>query len=200
MSSASTTDKAQWRQRFRAVLKALSQAQRQEASACACNLLRRQTAWKQAGAIMFYAPLAGELDLSPLMEEALQAGKLAALPRFVRESGTYRAFAISHFTRDCTPGKFGIAEPGAHCPPMALKRLDLVLAPGLGFDVSGRRLGRGQGYYDRLLAGIAGTKCGVAFDQQVVGQIPAARHDVSMNFILTPTRWLEIPKQAAVKS
>jgi 5-formyltetrahydrofolate cyclo-ligase len=192
------TDKAEWRRRFRVELNGLSKAQREEASARARDLLRRQSVWQRAGAILFYAPLAGELDLSPLLEEALQAGKVAALPGFVKETGTYRAFAISHLMRDCAPGKFGIPEPGAQCRPISLMRLDLVLAPGLGFDMSGRRLGRGQGFYDRLLAGIAGAKCGVAFDQQLVGQIPAARHDVNMNFILTPTRWLEIPKQVAV--
>jgi 5-formyltetrahydrofolate cyclo-ligase len=200
MNSESTTDKAEWRRRFRAGLKHLSQAQREEDSARARDLLRRQTAWQQAGAILFYAPMAVELDLWPMLGEALQAGKAAALPGFVAEFGGYQAFEVSDFTRDCAPGKFGIAEPRAHCRPMSLKRLDLVLAPGLGFDVSGRRLGRGQGFYDRLLADIAGAKCGVAFDQQVVGQIPAARHDVSMNFILTPTRWLEIPRQVAVPS
>jgi 5-formyltetrahydrofolate cyclo-ligase len=198
MSLESTTDKAEWRRRFRVELNGLSKAQREEASARARDLLRRQSAWQRASAILFYAPMAGELDLSPLLDEALQAGKAAALPGFVSETGTYQAFEISHSMRDCAPGKFGISEPGAHCRAISLKRLDLVLAPGLGFDVSGRRLGRGQGFYDRLLAGIAGAKCGVAFDQQVVGQIPAAAHDVSMNFILTPTRWLEIPKQVAV--
>jgi 5-formyltetrahydrofolate cyclo-ligase len=200
MSMESLTDKAEWRRRFRAGLKVLSQAQREEASVRARDLLRRQTAWQRAGAILFYAPMKGELDLSPMLDEALQAGKVAALPGFVGETGIYQAFAVSNFACDCAPGKFGVAEPGPHCPPMPLKRLDFVLAPGLGFDVSGRRLGRGQGFYDRLLAGINGAKCGVAFDQQVVGEIPAARHDVSMNFILTPTRWLEISKSIAVQS
>jgi 5-formyltetrahydrofolate cyclo-ligase len=200
MSLDSTFDKTDWRRRFRAGLKGLSQAQRDEASAMARDLLRLQTVWQQAGVILFYAATPGELDLSPLITEALQAGKRAALPGFVNETGTYQAFEISHLTRDCAPGKFGIAEPAAHCPPISLKRLDLVLAPGLGFDLSGRRLGRGQGFYDRLLAGIAGAKCGVAFDLQVVAQIPAAGHDVSMNYILTPTRWLEIPKEVAVQS
>jgi 5-formyltetrahydrofolate cyclo-ligase len=200
MSLESTFDKAEWRSRFRAGLKGLSLAQRDEASARACDLLRRQTVWQQASAILFYAATTGELDLSPLLDETLRAGKRAALPGFVNETGTYQAFEVSHLTHDCVAGKFGIAEPGAHCPPISLKRLDLVLAPGLGFDVSGRRLGRGQGFYDRLLAGIAGAKCGVAFDLQVVAQIPAAGHDVSMNFILTPTRCLEIPKQVAVQS
>jgi 5-formyltetrahydrofolate cyclo-ligase len=186
------------RRQFRRAVNGLPEAERQAASARARDLLRRQQVWRHAGAVLFYSPMAGELDLSPLLEEALQAGKEVALPRFVEETGTYLAFQISHTGRDCAPGKFGISEPAAHCPALELKRLDLVLAPGLGFDVSGRRLGRGRGFYDRLLAGIAGAKCGVAFDQQVVAQIPAERHDVDMNFILTPTRWLEISATAAV--
>jgi 5-formyltetrahydrofolate cyclo-ligase len=200
MNLESMTEKGQWRLRLRACLKGLTPAQRDAASACARALLRRQTAWQRARAILFYAPLAGELDLTPMLEEARKDGKAAALPRFVSETGTYQAFEVSDYERDCAPGKFGIAEPGPHCPPVSLNGLDLALAPGVGFDVSGRRLGRGQGYYDRLLAGIAGTKCGVAFDQQVVGQIPAERHDVSMNFILTPTRWLAAAEPISVSS
>jgi 5-formyltetrahydrofolate cyclo-ligase len=194
------SDKAEWRRRLRAGLKDLSQARRDADSARARDLLRRQTVWQNARAILFYAPMAGELDLTPLLEEALQTGQGVALPRFVNETGTYQAFGVSDLRRDCAPGKFGIAEPGAHCPNISLKHLDLVLVPGLGFDLSGRRLGRGRGFYDRLLAGIAGAKCGIAFDQQVVGQIPAERHDVAMNYILTPTRWLETSKQISVES
>jgi 5-formyltetrahydrofolate cyclo-ligase len=200
MSSESTKDKAEWRRRLRAGLKTITHTQRSEASSSACDLLRRQITWQRAKAVLFYAPMAAELDLSFLIDEALQTGKAAALPGFVKETGTYQAFEISHFQSDCAPGKFGIVEPGAHCPAISLKRLDLVLAPGLGFDMSGHRLGWGQGFYDRLLAGIAGAKCGVAFDQQVVEQIPAAEHDISMNFILTPTRWLEISRPIAVPS
>jgi 5-formyltetrahydrofolate cyclo-ligase len=199
MSLESNSEKAEWRRRLRALLKGLSQAERDEASARARDLLRQQNVWQRAQAILFYAPSAGELDLAPLLEEGLRAGKAVALPRFGAETGTYQAFEISDDKADCAPGKFGILEPGAQCRPMSIKRLDLVLAPGLGFDLSGRRLGRGQGFYDRLLAGIAGAKCGVAFDQQVVAHLPAQRHDVSMNFILTPTRWLEASRQIEVQ-
>ena len=200
MSIESISEKAEWRRRFRVVLKGLSPAERDQASARARDLLRRQTVWQRAQAVLFYSPTPGELDLTPLLEEALRAGKAVALPRFINETGTYQAVAISDYHADCAPGKFGIGEPGEQCRPVSLKRLDLALAPGLGFDLSGRRLGRGQGYYDRLLAGIAGAKCGVAFDQQVVERLPAQRHDVSMNFILTPTRWLEASRQIAVPS
>jgi 5-formyltetrahydrofolate cyclo-ligase len=198
MNLRSARSKAQLRHRFRAALKEMPDAQRAAASAQARDLLRRQQAWRDARAILFYAPIAGEIDLLPLLDEALRQGKAAALPRFFAAEGAYRAFEVFHLSRDCAPGKFGVPEPSARCPEMPLQRLDLALAPGLGFDVSGRRLGRGRGFYDRLLAGIGGAKCGVAFDQQVIGQIPAENHDVNMNFILTPTRWLAVPAPLAV--
>jgi 5-formyltetrahydrofolate cyclo-ligase len=200
MNADSLPDKTEWRRRLRAGLKSVSQTQKDADSASARDLLRRQPVWQNAQAILFYVPMGLELDLTPLLEEALKAGKVVALPRFIGETGTYQPFGVSDFGRDCARGKFGLAEPGAHCSAIPLKRLDLVLAPGVGFDVAGRRLGRGRGYYDRLLAEFAGAKCGVAFDQQVVARIPAERHDVTMNYILTPTRWLEITRHFAVES
>ena len=75
---------------------------------------------------------------------------------------------------------------------MPLNRLDFVLVPGIAFDLQGRRLGRGKGYYDRLLAEVRGKTCGVAFDEQIVDEIPVEPHDIHVNCILTPTRWIEL--------
>ena len=141
-----------------------------------------------------------EIDLLPLLERALAEGKTVALPRFVPETGVYAAGRITDLARDCAPGKLGILEPAARCTPFALKLLDLALVPGVGFDAAGHRLGRGAGYFDRILAQVAGTKCGVAFDQQMVQQIPAEPHDISLNCILTPTQWLEISGSAPLLS
>ncbi len=80
-----------------------------------------------------------------------------------------RPSSVSDYQAGLRAGEIWHSRAWRHCRAMPLKRLDLALAPGLGFDVSGRRLGRGQGYYDRLLAEIAGAKCGVAFDEQIVG-------------------------------
>jgi 5-formyltetrahydrofolate cyclo-ligase len=180
------------RQRLHAVLADLPDKARREGSAQACERLRNQPVWKNARAVLFYAALPTEIDLSTVMIEALRDGKSVGLPRFSREIGAYEAVQIRDAARDCAPGKYGIMEPLTACPHLPLNQLDLVLAPGVGFDATGRRLGRGRGYYDRLLAQIRGIKCGVAFDQQIVGQIPGEHHDVHMNCILTPTRWLEI--------
>ncbi|HEX3720544.1 MAG TPA: 5-formyltetrahydrofolate cyclo-ligase [Verrucomicrobiae bacterium] len=184
--------KTELRRELRLILKNQAERDRAAASAEAGERLRGQAVWKEARSVLLYSAIAGELDLSPLIDLALESGKIALLPRFAAGMGTYEAVRVSHLQRDCAPGKFGIAEPGAHCVVFPLNSLDLALAPGLGFDLVGHRLGRGQGYYDRLLAQIAGAKCGVAFDSQVVGEIPAEAHDIHMNFILTPTRWLEI--------
>jgi 5-formyltetrahydrofolate cyclo-ligase len=155
-------------------------------------LLGQQAVWKQAQSILFYAPIGHELDLWPLLIEALAIGKTVALPSFNTETNFYTACQIREPARDLKLGKFGIREPAEHCSLMAIYRLDLVLVPGIAFDLHGHRLGRGKGFYDLLLTLVRGTTCGVAFDEQIVSEIPVESHDISVNCILTPTRWIEL--------
>lgn len=185
-------EKSELRQKLRSILLEVTDAEAREASLQACALLRKQSVWGNARSVLFYSALSGEIDLTDLLEEGLEQGKTIALPRYNAETKAYDAFEIRDFPADCASGKFGISEPMRHCPPFPLKQLDLALVPGVGFDPVGFRLGRGQGFYDRLLAGINGVKCGVAFDQQIVDRIPGEPHDIRMNCILTPTRWLKI--------
>ena len=69
-------------------------------------------------------------------------------------------------------GKFGIREPAATCAEIPFDRFDLALVPGVAFDGSGHRLGRGLGFYDRLLEKVSGVKCGVCLDGQLLEKIP----------------------------
>jgi 5-formyltetrahydrofolate cyclo-ligase len=101
----------------------------------------------------------------------------------------YAACRIQDTSRDLQISNFGIREPGTHCTEI-LSQLDLILVPGIAFDLHGRRLGRGKGFYDRLLAGVHGTTCAVAFDEQLVDEVPVESHDIHLNCMLTPTRWL----------
>ncbi|HEY3853844.1 MAG TPA: 5-formyltetrahydrofolate cyclo-ligase [Verrucomicrobiae bacterium] len=192
MSAEPISTKAGLRSQMRAMLKSQTEAESKRASAEAIQRLQGQAVWKKATSVLFYSPIAGEIDLSPLIELALKSGKKVTLPRYASESGTYEIVRVNDIKRDCLPGKFGISEPGPHCEAWLLNALDLALVPGLGFDLAGRRLGRGKGFYDRLLSRISGAKCGVALDQQILTEIPAEDHDVRMDFILTPTRWWEV--------
>lgn len=180
------------RQELRRRLQTLSPAERERHSIQACALLKQQPIWRDAKSILFYAPLPGELNIWPLLADALAANKEVILPQFNSSTGQYTGCRITHLENDLSPGRFGIREPKSHCSEISLNRLDLALVPGVGFDLMGRRLGRGKGFYDRLLAQISGIKCGIAFDEQIVGNIPVEPHDVHLNCILTPTRWHEV--------
>ena len=175
------------------LLKRIEPGERAAASAQARCLLAAQTKWQTAHWVLFFAPLPEELDVWPLLAEALSAGKKVALPRFVAETGSYEARQILDPSADLQVGRFGIREPRSRCAPLPSTRLDLILVPGVAFDLHGRRLGRGKGYYDQLLKGLQGTTCGVGLDQQIVAEVPAEPHDVRLKCLLTPTRWIEVP-------
>ncbi len=191
--------KAALRREVRPVLKSLSSEERARDSERARELLQQQVVWIQARSLLFYAPMPEEVDIWPLLTTALESGKQAALPRYDPQTDRYTACQIRDLDRDLKAGRFGIREPSDHCAQLSLIRLDLILVPGLAFDLHGRRLGRGRGYYDQMLAVLRGPMCGVAFDRQIVPEIPVAPHDALVNCILTPTRWLELNSRAVLK-
>lgn len=172
-------------------LAVLSPQYRAAAAAQMVMCLASRPEWARATNVLLFAPLPDELDVWPLLELALAAGKTVALPAFVPGTNSYVARQIVDPARDVVPGKFGVREPVGTCAEVPLKQLDLVLVPGIAFDARGGRLGRGKGFYDRLLLGVRGTKCGVAFDEQLVDAVPVGPLDIRLNCILTPTRWIE---------
>jgi 5-formyltetrahydrofolate cyclo-ligase len=132
-----------------------------------------------------------------LMEVAIAEGKIVALPRY-RSGELCRLWcSAARIWHDTKTGEFGI-RAYRRCTGVPLNQLDLILVPGVGFDLSGRRLGRGKGYYDRLLTGVRGAKCGLAFEKQIVMAIPAEPHDITLDYIVTPNRWLAVSANARI--
>src|ERR1700722_2773299 len=139
MSSEPAPDKRELRQKLRVFLRTLPNAESAQASLLARALLREQPVWKNARAVLFYAPRGDEIDLFPLVEEGLRAGKSIALPWFDKKTDAYDAFQIRDAATDCVPGRFGILEPTDQCARFPRKHLDLALVPGVGFDSTGHR-------------------------------------------------------------
>jgi 5-formyltetrahydrofolate cyclo-ligase len=134
-----------------------------------------------------------------VVARALAAGKVVVAPRVDPPARMLRVFRITDPDRDLETGYHGIPEPRTSCPEVALDRVDWVLVPGVAFDASGRRLGYGGGFYDRLLPFIAKAAPRVAgvFEMQIVDEVPTAPHDVRVDAIATEQRTLDCASMAA---
>lgn len=185
------TQKKLVREQFQRKLQQKPPAERTVDSLALCERLVNSAIWEETRSVLFYAPLADEPDIWPAFHFILQQGLTVALPRMDIGAGCYKACAIRNPAQDLVTGHFGIREPSPACEEHPLNLLDLVLVPGVAFDLGGRRLGRGAGYYDRLLTDVRGTNCGIAFDEQISGELPVEAHDILVDCILTPTRWLQ---------
>ena len=178
--------KSELRAKIRAALEKISPAVRAVESIELGERLNTQL--PSAHTILFFAPLPDELDVWPVLELSLALGTTCALPFFDAEKKTYGAREIKKLATDIVTGKFGVREPAASCAEIPLERFDLVLVPGMAFDLIGNRLGRGRGVYDRLLQSVSGVKCGVCYDLQLLENIPTEPHDAKVDFILTPAK------------
>ncbi|MCX8155605.1 MAG: 5-formyltetrahydrofolate cyclo-ligase [Verrucomicrobiae bacterium] len=178
--------KAQWRRQMRERLRQVPAAERFEASAAVVKLVRAQAGWRQAAGVLLYSALPDELDLSALLQAALAEGKRVGLPAYDAGAGQYAVREVWDLEKGWVAGRYGIREPGPENPKISLKLLDLAMVPALGFNQNGVRLGRGAGYYDRLLAGFTGRKWGVGYAWQVGLEFPGEPQDVAMEAVATP--------------
>ena len=81
--------------------------------------------------------------------------------------------------------QFGIGEPAGK-EFVDLDSVEVIVVPGVAFDREGHRMGRGRGFYDRLLKATANAyKIGVAFDFQIVNHVPTEPHDVMMDAVVS---------------
>jgi 5-formyltetrahydrofolate cyclo-ligase len=199
MNATPEQQKAMLRHRIRNALRNLSSADRLAESTQACARLQQEPVWREATWVLLYSPLPHELDVQPLLHDALGAGKRVALPRFDPLHNSYVACRVLDLKEDLQTGRYGIREPRDHCPVVGLNRLDFVLVPGVAFAMDGRRLGKGKGVYDRMLVSVRGCKCGAGFDEQIVDDLPVESHDIRLDCILTPTRWQCAEPRAALK-
>lgn len=142
-----------------------------------------------SGRVGLFHPLAGEPDLMALAQAESQ--RRFAFPKMVESQLQFFSFKGAPRWK---AGRFGVSEPDLEVASAeSLDDLTVVCLPGVAFDRSGGRLGRGQGYYDRALKDFRGTKVGVAYAAQVVNEsLPLERHDVTINYLVTEKYLLKV--------
>jgi 5-formyltetrahydrofolate cyclo-ligase len=163
---------------------------RAEASRAIADRIGALDAFANAHAILATLPYRSEWDATLVVRAALAAGKLVAAPRVDRHARMLQPLCIESLDDDVEAGYRGIPEPRARCAMVPLERFDVVLVPGIAFDVHGRRLGYGGGYYDRLLPLLpaSSTRIAGAFELQVADSVPTAPHDTGVDWIVTERR------------
>lgn len=137
---------------------------------------------KTANTVMIYYSLPDEVDTHTLVDSLLMSGKRILLPRVTGE-GTME---LRRYTgpSDLAQGAYNIMEPTGEVFDNYTD-IDLAVIPGVAFDKDGNRMGRGKGYYDRLLPKLANTyKIGICLPFQLVEKIPTDEHDVRMDEVL----------------
>lgn len=140
--------------------------------------------------IMIYYSVRNEVDTVAIIGYLLEARKKVALPVCTPERDLQ--VAVINDLNQLQPAPFGLMEPKPSAALLGPEKIELIIIPGVAFDEKGNRLGHGKGYYDRFLSKTPNKfKLGLAYDFQLVPEIPTEEHDVKMNGLLTPTRYLE---------
>ena len=137
-----------------------------------------------ARVVAVYLAMPGEVETDRILAAAWAAGKLVAVPAWRTEAGRYEWTEIREADA-VGPGPWRTLEPEPK-RWMTMREIGIIAVPGVAFDAQGRRLGRGGGHYDRLLADAGEVvKVGLLFDMQRVEAVPVSRWDVSMNKLVT---------------
>lgn len=156
--------------------------------------LRGLEAWRAARSVLVYLAYKGEISTLELLEELWGRGVTVLAPRCRPDQAGLLDLACLMSLEQLTPGAWGILEPHPEaCPALTGCAPDLALIPAVAFDRSGGRLGFGQGYYDRLLAGPGfadTTLIGLAHGFQVVETLPRDPWDRPVHVVLTPEETL----------
>lgn len=172
------------KEQIRSLIKAhkalLSAAERESASERVWNTLENTVAFLMADKVLLYNALPDELETGRFIEK-WQGRKRLFVPRV----NGVNLDILPCDGRQMHRGAYNISEPeGTDTEPVA--NIDLIIVPAVAYDRSGNRVGRGKGFYDRLLAEAKAAKIGVGFDFQLIDdRIEAESHDMRVDMVIT---------------
>ncbi|MFZ5753176.1 MAG: 5-formyltetrahydrofolate cyclo-ligase [Bacillota bacterium] len=154
--------------------------------------------YKKAETILIYLAYNKELDTSAIMQTAWQQKKKIVVPVCQPRDRSLLLSELLDFN-ELAPGTWGILEPKAEfLRPVPVQNIDLLIIPCVAFDREGYRLGYGGGYFDRFLPAIRSdcTKVGLAYDFQLLDELPREPHDTAVDIIITESRTYYVKKES----
>lgn len=173
----------------------LTQKEINEYSRIICSKLRELEQFKQSKVIFAYAGSKNEVSTSSLIQDIINEEKDICLPLTKKDSIELEFYRIFDMNEDLMVGRYGILEPIPN-PVRLVSQQDaeVIIIPGVAFDLSLNRIGYGKGYYDNFLSNISKkvAKIALAYDFQVLENIPSEENDIKMDMIITEKRIITV--------
>ncbi len=153
-----------------------------------CRNMISSATFRYADIILMFYPKEDEIDIRPIADAAIAAGKKIAFPRCNPEDHSMVFHFITSFDQ-LEPGSYNIMEPKADLPAFDREQAEtanvVCIVPAVVFDKKGYRIGYGGGYYDRYLSGFRGTKVGMAYRDFIVNSVPHGRFDLTVDVMMS---------------
>ena len=185
MTSLESDSKSPLRENLKQLRDQVDPAFAESASQGIWNILCQLKEFDKAKGIGAFASTPSEINTYSILEGSLELGKKLYLPKVVKDKNLFHFYPVQNF-KTLTKGPFGILEPSGNSPA-DWEEIDLILVPGLAFDLTGNRLGFGKGYYDRVLPLLkkSALTIGLCYSFQIVDKIPTEPHDVPLKAVLS---------------
>jgi 5-formyltetrahydrofolate cyclo-ligase len=174
------------RKQMRAVRAALPESARDARSSEIAERVRTLPELVSAHTVLAFASIRNEVRTREIMNTAWADGKRVALPRV---DGDALSLYIVEADTVLIEGAFSVPEPDAAAPRLEPSEVDFALVPALAVDPRGFRIGYGGGYYDKLLPLLdRASSCALAYDFQLIPEVPELPFDATVDLIVTDAR------------
>jgi 5-formyltetrahydrofolate cyclo-ligase len=183
--------KEQIRNDIAKVISGLTEKQRAEKTLAIESRLFEFANFLEAHIVMLYIERENEVRTQEILRRAYGFGKIVVLPLFDPGRMKLAAYKVDLPEKDLQPGARGVLEPNpSRCKLVPVQKIDIAIVPGVAFDEKGARIGCGIGYYDRFIPDLPATtrKVALAFEEQIIPQVPSEPHDRHVDIIITDKR------------
>ena len=167
-----------------ALRKNINEAEREKKDEILFNKVTALEAYKHSDILLTYYPVKGEVNILPIVFDALKKGKRVAFPISNTDKCTL-SFRYVNSLDELVIGAYSIPEPAMNALPFENKENTLCIVPALAFDSTGARIGYGKGYYDRFLSSFEGICLGVCYSEFLLDNIPIELTDRLVDIVIT---------------
>ncbi|ADO84352.1 5-formyltetrahydrofolate cyclo-ligase [Ilyobacter polytropus] len=164
----------------------LSSAQKENLDKQILSNFTKSIFYKNAETIFIFVSFGSEVNTHIIIEQAINDGKNVCVPKINSKDKVMEVFKIESMD-ELKEGYYGILEPSEEKSKAAAEELDLVVVPGVGFDINGYRVGYGGGFYDKFFDGIDKevSKVALGYNVQMVDEVPTEKHDKRISGLIT---------------